>query len=250
VGKLKAFGIHIGISALLFLMLLSFIVFFWYPVPYFSADGGWQGIRLIFFVDVVLGPLLTLLVYKRGKPGLKFDMTLIALVQAAALSWGTWTVYDQRTMAVVFVDDAFHTLSPAQVRQAGLDESDLSRFPHHPPMAFLRLPEDRTERRNLIREYEFKKNIPMIRLGERYEPLDDRHMQTVLSRGMPIADLQFYNPDFDAVAARLMKKYGGTVEDYAWVPIHARYRHSVLLIRRSDARILVMPAGLEIPVFY
>ncbi len=248
-GKLGAFGIHIGISTIIFLVLLSCIVFYWYPVPYFSADGGWQGIRLIFLIDVVLGPLLTLLVYKRGKPGLKFDMSLIALVQVAALSWGTWTVYNQRTMAVVFVDDAFHTLSPQQVEQAGLDASDLAQFPYDPPMAFLRLPEDRQERGQLIREYEFKKGTPVIRLGERYEPLDIEHMKTVLSRGMAIDELQFYNSDFDAVVADLMREYGGTLDDYVLVPIHARYRHSVLLIRRADGRILTMPA-LGIPSFY
>jgi len=248
-GKLKAFGVHVGISAVLFLLLLFCIIFYWYPLPYFSADGGWQGIRLIFLVDVVLGPLLTLLVYKRGKPGLKFDMMLIVLAQTVALSWGAWTVYDQRTVAVVFVDDAFHTLSPQQLEQAGLDESDLALFPHDPPMVFLRLPENRQERRQFIREYEFKKNTPVIRLGERYEPLDTALMQTIMSRVMVIDDLRFYNPDFDAVAARLLKKYGGTLDDYALIPIHARYRHSVLLIRRTDGQVLAMPE-LNIPSFY
>ena len=248
-GKLKAFGIHVGISSALFLLLLFFIIIHWYPVPYFSADGGWQGIRLIFLVDVVLGPLLTLLVYKRGKPGLKFDMTLIALAQVVALSWGTWTVYSQRTMAVVFVDDAFHTLNPQQLEQAGLDESDLAQFPHDPPMAFLRLPEDKQERKKLIREYELKKNTPVIRLGERYEPLNATHMQTIMSRVNIIDDLRFYNPDFDAVVTRLLKKYGGTLDDYVLVPIHARYRHSVMLIRRDDGRVLTM-SELTIPSFY
>ena len=248
-GKLKAFGIHVGISTAFFLLLLFCIIFYWYPVPYFAADGGWQGIRLIFLVDVVLGPLLTLLIYKQGKPGLKFDMTLIALIQAVALGWGAWTVYSQRTMAVVFVDDAFHTLSPQQVRQAGLGESDLAKFPYDPPIAFLRLPEDRQERGRFIREYEFKKNMPVIRLGERYEPLDATHMQTVLSRGMAINELRLYNSNFDMVVAELLQKYGGTLEDYVLVPIHARYRHSVLLVRRTDGKILTMPA-LGIPSFY
>ena len=41
----------------------------------------------IFLVDVVLGPGLTLMVFKPGKPGLKFDMAAIVVLQMVALSW-------------------------------------------------------------------------------------------------------------------------------------------------------------------
>ncbi|NOX76404.1 MAG: hypothetical protein GXP17_07295 [Gammaproteobacteria bacterium] len=89
----------------------------------------------------------------------------------------------------------------------------------------------------------------MIRLGERYEPLAAAHMQAVLTQGISIDDLTLYNPDFNAVVTGLVRKYGGTLDDYVLVPIHARYRHSVLLIRRADGRILAMPA-LDISSFY
>ena len=37
----QAAAIHLGLSAILFVVLLYLIVFFWYPQPYFAADGGW-----------------------------------------------------------------------------------------------------------------------------------------------------------------------------------------------------------------
>jgi hypothetical protein len=79
--KLRAFAIHFGISFLIFIGLAYFVVAIWYPGFFFESDGGWEGMRIIVGVDLVLGPLLTLIVYKHGKPGLRFDLTLIGLVQ-------------------------------------------------------------------------------------------------------------------------------------------------------------------------
>lgn len=78
--RYQAFAIHLGLSFLIFIVLASLIVFYWYPGFLFATDGGWQGIRLIAGVDLVIGPCLTLLLYKRGKPGLKFDMMCVDLI--------------------------------------------------------------------------------------------------------------------------------------------------------------------------
>ncbi|MCG6936115.1 MAG: hypothetical protein LJE73_09510, partial [Proteobacteria bacterium] len=71
ISRWRAFLIHLGISLVIFLILAYIILIKWYPVPFFYTDGGWQGVRIVAAVDLVLGPLLTLLVYKHGKPGLK-----------------------------------------------------------------------------------------------------------------------------------------------------------------------------------
>ena len=54
--RIQAFLIHLGISAVIYAGLLYLIIFIWYPQPYFTADGGWQGIRLVTGIDMVLGP--------------------------------------------------------------------------------------------------------------------------------------------------------------------------------------------------
>ena len=85
----KAFGIHLAISLVVFLALLGIIILLWYPGILFSIDGGWEGLKIVMGVDVVLGPLLTLVVFKVGKPGLKFDLTCIAVAQIACMVTGT-----------------------------------------------------------------------------------------------------------------------------------------------------------------
>ncbi len=105
-----AFLSHLGISLLIFLALLLLIVFFWYPGALFTAAGGWAGTRIIIGVDLVIGPLLTLVVYDiaKSRPVLFRDLTIIALVQLSCLAAGTYIVYHERPVAVIYVYDRFY----------------------------------------------------------------------------------------------------------------------------------------------
>ena len=84
----KAAGIHIGISLIIAAIVGSVIYFVWYPPPYFSVAGGSNLILLIMGVDVVVGPCLTLVVFRAGKRGLAFDLAVIAVLQVIAFCYG------------------------------------------------------------------------------------------------------------------------------------------------------------------
>ena len=111
VTRRQAFSIHLVLSACIFVVLSYLIVFHWFPGFYFHLDGGIRAIATIFFVDVVLGPGLTLLVFKPGKKGLKFDMAMILLLQFSALVWGVNNVYTERSGTAVFYWGKFTCLA-------------------------------------------------------------------------------------------------------------------------------------------
>jgi len=67
--KLKATGIHLCLSLIVFFILAYQIFYVWYPLPYFLVDGGWQGIRIVAAVDLVLGPLITFLIFDLFRRG-------------------------------------------------------------------------------------------------------------------------------------------------------------------------------------
>ena len=104
--KLKATAIHFFISLAVFLVLAGLVYFVWYPQPYFSVDGGWQGIRIIAAVDLVLGPMMTLVIFNIKKPRKEIitDLTIIAVIQLSALSYGVIVTYNQRPVAVILND--------------------------------------------------------------------------------------------------------------------------------------------------
>src|SRR5258708_3551429 len=63
----QAAGIHLGISALIAAVVLVVLYLVWYPSPYFTAMGGDQFALLVVGVDVVIGPLITLIIYRANK---------------------------------------------------------------------------------------------------------------------------------------------------------------------------------------
>jgi hypothetical protein len=105
--KLKATGIHLSLSLLVFGYLVYQIYYNWYPQPYFSVDGGWQGIRLIAAVDLVLGPFITFLIFdlRKSRRAIAFDLMIIALIQFGALAYGVYLTYTQRPVAIVVIDE-------------------------------------------------------------------------------------------------------------------------------------------------
>ncbi|MBL0165374.1 MAG: hypothetical protein IPP82_17470 [Xanthomonadales bacterium] len=63
----KAASIHLSISVFVGLLVLALLFLVWYPQPYFNAAGGQALIIFLLGVDIVLGPLLTLVLFKSGK---------------------------------------------------------------------------------------------------------------------------------------------------------------------------------------
>jgi hypothetical protein len=234
----KAFLIHLGLSAVIYVVLLYLIVFLWYPQPYFATDGGWQGVQLITGVDLVLGPLLTLIVFKSGKPGLRRDLTLIGLVQTVALVWGTWLVYDQRIAIVTYADGAFYTLNSEQLHDAGGKALEIAaQSSVRPPYAFVRMPKDAHERQALRLKTLYSAK-PMNQLGEHYELLGESNMPEVLTSGLEIGKFAAASEQNREHLERFLARYGGTVEDYAFLPLFCRYQDLLLVLRRKDGGVI------------
>ena len=111
--KITATANHLLLSIVIFSLLFGILIFFWYPSPYFSASGGWEGLKIAAAVDLVLGPILTLVVFntKKSKKILVADLSVIVLIQLFALVWGMHTIYQQRPVASVFWLGSFLTVT-------------------------------------------------------------------------------------------------------------------------------------------
>lgn len=108
--RYQAFAIHIAISLVIFFILLVCITQYWYPGILFDSSNGMKAVGLIVGIDLILGPLLTLIVFNPKKASLPFDLTVIAVVQILALAYGTWTIHSSRPLAIAYVNTSFITL--------------------------------------------------------------------------------------------------------------------------------------------
>lgn len=112
--RFKAFAVHLAVSALVVGTALSLIYFLWYPYPFATVQTVGSVTLALVCVDLVMGPLLTLIVFKPGKRGLKFDLTLIALLQVAALCYGMKITFEQRPVYAVYNEGRFSTVNPEE----------------------------------------------------------------------------------------------------------------------------------------
>lgn len=228
--KLKATSIHLFISLLIFLVVLYFILFDWYPEPFFTAQGGWQGIRLMAVVDLVLGPALTFIVYNQLKQrkALIFDFSLIALVQISALIWGGHLVYTQRPIALVFWHDAFYTVTGDDYSVQGIDNPDFSQFSTHvPPLIYSR------PLTTLIEMEQFRqlteKSIPVYAHVSLYESIKD-NLSSVFSRGVDIEEVISKNA---SMKFQLEKIVRGNLADYNYIALKAKYQNMILILEEN-----------------
>ena len=240
--RFGAFLIHLGISLVIFAVLAYLVVYVWYPDFFFASDGGWQGMRIIVFVDLVLGPMLTLVVFNRNKPRheLRRDLTIIGLFQASCLTAGTWVVYQERPLALVYLDGHFFSMSADDYRTSGNQVPDLSEFPgSYPKRVTVELPEDFAEE-SRVRQRAFAEQKPLRAYSELYEPLTRERLH-ITQEAADADRLRSRRPEeFDA----WLNRYGGDASDYAFFPFGARYGYAFLGVERDSGKIVAM---LDIP---
>lgn len=105
--RLKAAGIHLVLSALVVGLVLLLMLFVWYPKGFFKLLGGSDLVYIIAGVDICLGPLLTLAVFNPTKKSLKFDLTVIGVLQVAALLYGASVMFQSRPVFNVLEENVF-----------------------------------------------------------------------------------------------------------------------------------------------
>ncbi len=232
--KLKASGIHFCISSVVFLILAFLIIFRWYPPPYFTADGGWQGIRIIAIIDLILGPFITLIIYNPSKlkKEIHFDLGLIALIQAIALVWGIYTVHSERPVAVVHWDGEFYTLPAKHFEALSIPLNELEQFSKtRPALIHADRPNDFLKLKEILAITTEQKLAPYEQF-HLYRPFKE-NQDKIFSYKIDIDEIITTNAKMKTELDNFLFKSKKKKEDYVYMPLIARY-HNVVLIFSND----------------
>ncbi|PTN11926.1 hypothetical protein [Nitrosomonas aestuarii] len=232
--KFKAAGIHLAVSGVIFLLLAYFIIFEWYPLPYFTADGGWQGIRIVALIDLVLGPLMTLIIFNPKKSGreIRFDLGIIALVQTSVLVWGVYTVYNERPVAIVHWDGEFFSMPSKnyQAQQISLDQ--LTQFSAEKPALIHAYRPLEIEKIHEVLTLSTEKQLAPFEQFQLYRPLKE-NWNEISAAQLSIDEIISHNADMKKELEVFLDEFGSQKNDYIYMPLNARY-HNVILIFSKD----------------
>jgi hypothetical protein len=232
----NAAGIHLGISALIAAMVLIAIYLVWYPAPYFAAMGGDQLALLVIGVDVVIGPLMTLIVFRSGKPGLMFDLGVIAFLQATALAYGIGIAAQARPVFAVFVVDRFETVPANAIEDAELAQVTRPQFKSlpwlGPQIAGVVRPASSEEANRIL--FAMTEGRDLQHFPQHFVPYDDIAAE-VGRRAQPIATLKRFNPDRTEEIDRFLVQHGVGPDEVGYVPQRARRAEMAVIVRRTGA---------------
>jgi hypothetical protein len=124
--RLKAFGLHLSASVTLLTLIFGALYLGWYRWPGWYLTGVLQVLTIVAFVDLAIGPTLTLIVANPRKPRrvLARDIAAIVIVQLAALIYGAATLWLGRPLYYTF---SVNRLQIVQASDLEASEIDLAR---------------------------------------------------------------------------------------------------------------------------
>jgi hypothetical protein len=193
---LRVSGIHLIVSVLIALLSAALVFGVWYPYPYREIMGGRELFFLIVMVDVVCGPLLTLVLYNPTKSRLELtcDLGIVGALQCLALLYGLYTVVLARPVYMVYEVDRFHIVSAIDIDSTELSKAKppWNKLPFWGPLLIAaREPQNPTEKLESL-QLSFKGKEPSAR-PDWWEDYSSS-TATVLTRAKPISELRAKRP--------------------------------------------------------
>jgi hypothetical protein len=238
--RFKASLAHFAISLTVAGFAYLAVRFFWYPGPLFEVAGGLELLLLVIGVDVTLGPLITLIIFKPGKWGLKFDLAVIATLQVAALIYGLWSIAESRPVFITFVKDRFELVRAGELDDADLADAapgfgSLSWFGYR--LAGAKLPKDPNEQLKLMDSAVLGGKD--IHYFPRYYVDYSVVAPDAALVAAPLAKLRSLNPgreaEVDALATR-----AGTEAGLGFLPMRAGKRDMTVVVEKRGGAIVAL----------
>lgn len=208
----------------------------WYPPPYFHAGGADELILLLVGVDLCIGPLLTWIVFKPGKRGLKFDLMMIGVVQGVALVYGLWVVLQSRPIFLVAAVDRFVLVAADEITDADLALGSEPRFSSRswtgPRLVAVEMPADPVERSDLAFSAlggRDAQNLP------KYFRDYSQAGRSLLVNAKPLQVLIKDRPEYSKEIEKWLTESKRTESSTVWVPIEARKADQVMILDAATA---------------
>ncbi len=222
--RLRAAGIHLLISLAIADLAAALVFGLWYPYPYRELSGGRELFFMVVGIDVVLGPLITLLIFnsKKTRRHLAGDLSVVAALQLAALCYGLWTTFEARPVHMVFEFDRYRVAHAADI--------DPELLPQAPP-ALQQLPLTGSTMlavRPLLSDETFSATMAALSGAQMafrpdlWQAYDAQAKQRAWDASKPVAALLKKYPTQQTALAQIAQNTGFPESQLRYLPVQAR----------------------------
>ncbi|WP_212387521.1 TfpX/TfpZ family type IV pilin accessory protein [Acinetobacter junii] len=232
--RIKFFIGHLFVSVTVALIVLGIIFFIWYPSPLAKAVGVTHIFLMMLAIDVIIGPLLGLLVYKEGKKSLKIDLCIIILIQISALSYGVYSIAQGRPAWLAYYVDRFQLIRNNEIIDKNIGKA-LSQYQNpswfKPQYVGVEFAQDKQIRNDDIFA-EVLGGISVAQKPERYVPLD-RVKNQIQKRAQSLETLNKFNDKM--LVQKTLSQYPQAT---AFVPLKANAVDMTVLINKEKGEVV------------
>lgn len=227
----KAAGTHLLLSLLVIGTIAAVAFSLWYPDGLWRIAGLNRLLVVMLIIDVTAGPVLTAIIYKPCKRGLKFDLVAIAFLQLAFLGYGLHTLWQARPIFLVATPDVVTVVFASEIDDEDLAQGSTPEYRRRsltgPVLVGTRMPEDPEARRLAIDE--FMAGGAGIERSPRYYFEFERIVPALLESAKPVEGVE-------AIPQEAVRSTGLAEAQLRYVPIASTRGTGVLLLSAESGR--------------
>ena len=241
--RLKAVGLHLLGSACLLALALGSLYLGWYRWPGWYLAGALTIALVMAGVDVVIGPLLTLVIANPKKPRreLARDIAIIVVVQLIAAGYGITTLWNGRPLYYTYSEKF---LEMVQAQDVSSEEAALGRklnpdlAPHWyslPRWVYAPLPKDDRAVEQIVQN-SISGGDDVIQMPRYFQPWQQGTAE-LRKTLRPVAKMTEISMKAKQVAGERMRELGVTVDQPVALPMLGRKNPIVGVIDPATGRI-------------
>lgn len=233
--RVKASSIHLSVSVIIASLLFWLLITQVYPHPLLRAMGGVDIFLLLVGIDIILGPLLTFIVYKENKRSLRFDLTVVVIVQVVALIYGIVKIWEGRPAFIVSSGGRFDAVQISEIPEEERVGPYFMDWSLRPKWVAIKMPSDPEERSRML-------DLALHGMDYQFFPkyYDDLSVNTVerLERSWPITLLKKLNPDRLGEIDRWFQQRGVSPADSVYQGLSARGEDMAVVMDKKTGKII------------
>lgn len=240
--RFYASGIHLFISASVVGASAILVFMYWYPGLLSYASGVSDIFLILLLVDVVLGPLITLIVFNTQKKELTRDLFIVGCIQLAALLFGLHTLFEARPVFIVFNNGRFDVVYANELSQERLNgavHNEFKSLPFFgPKIIAAQLPQDQDKAKDII--------LTAVAGGDDLQQLPEYYLpymevkKSVIDAVKPLILIKIFNKNQQAEVDMLINQFSSKSDKIGFIPLVGKTKNLVVVVSNETAEIITM----------
>lgn len=220
--KLRAALWHFLITASVGALIAALVFLVWFPSPFATMMDGIKLFALVLGCDLVLGPLMSLVIYnqKKSRRMLIVDYAVVGTFQLIALLYGVSVVAQYRPVYIAFTVDRFDVISAGELDAADLKEAapEYKHLPWFGPELVVAIKPENPEERTQAIFLALGGGKDISARPKFYRPYASKH-DDIVKAILPLEQLFKKRPDQQALVMNTIESHHKDIQSTGWLAV-------------------------------